>query len=132
MADVLIVDDDDDLAEITAMIIEGAGHHTRRAVDGCDGLERLHERLPDLLVLDVEMPQLSGPDMASQMRVRDAGMERVPILLVSGCVGLAAIAARVGTPYVLAKPYSIERFLAVLARALDERRAPTHDLTQAW
>lgn len=124
MADVLIVDDDADLAEVTAMILESAGHRTRRASDGREGLDRLREQLPDVVVLDVEMPHLSGPDMAYRMLVEDAGMERVPVLLVSGCVELEAVAARVGTPYRLAKPYSIERFLATLDHALTERRPP--------
>ncbi|MCZ7682660.1 MAG: response regulator [Sandaracinaceae bacterium] len=98
MADVLIVDDDGDLAEVTAMILESAGHRTRRAADGREGLDRLRERLPDVVVLDVEMPHQSGPDLAYRMLVEDAGMERVPVLLVSGCIGLDEVAVRVGTP----------------------------------
>ncbi len=124
MADVLIVDDDGDLAEVTAMILESAGHRTRRAADGREGLDRLRERLPDVVVLDVEMPHLSGPDLAYRMLLEDAGMERVPVLLVSGCIELDEVAARVGTPYCLAKPYSIESFLASFQRALSERRPP--------
>lgn len=124
MADVLIVDDDGDLAEVTTMVLEGAGHSTRHAADGLEGLARLRERLPDLVVLDVEMPHLNGPDMAYRMLIYDAGMERVPILLVSGRVDLDRMAARVGTPYVLAKPYSLQRFVVVLERALMERRPP--------
>lgn len=124
MADVLIIDDDGDLAEITSIVLERAGHRTRRASGGREGLEQLREALPDIVVLDVEMPHLDGPTMAYRMYVEDSGMERVPVVLVSGCVDLDATAARVGTPYALAKPYSVERFLATIERALMERRAP--------
>ncbi len=123
MAEVLIVDDDDDLAEITALALEGAGHRTRRAGDGIEGLGRLRERLPDAVVLDVEMPLLDGPGVALERLIEDAGMEQVPIVLVSGCVDLAAAAAAVGTPYVLAKPYSLGELLAMIDRAVRGERA---------
>lgn len=121
MADVLIIDDDGDLAEITAIALESAGHRTRRAADGVEGLARLHEHMPDVVVLDVEMPNVDGPELALQMFVEDAGMERVPIVLVSGCVDLPATGVRVGTPYVLGKPYSIGSLVGLVNRAVNER-----------
>lgn len=124
MADLLVVDDEDDLAEVTAIILESAGHDVRRARDGEEGLQRLAESLPDAVVLDVEMPRLSGPEMAYRMLIDDAGKERIPIVLVSGAVDLSATVARVGTPYVLPKPYSAGGLLALIARALEERRPP--------
>ncbi len=124
MADILVVDDDTDVAELLTIVLQSAGHVVRRAADGLEGLRLIEERLPDVIVLDVEMPRLSGPQMAYRLLVADAGRERVPIVLVSGVVDLETVGARVGTPYLLAKPYSAEQLNETLGLALTERRQP--------
>jgi DNA-binding NtrC family response regulator len=123
-ADVLVVDDDDDLATIVARVLESQGFHVRMAFSGEEGLRRLHDRLPDLIILDVEMPHVTGPQMAYRMFVHDAGFEEVPIILVSGAMGLPAVAAKAGIPYSLAKPFDLDDLLALVSRALTEKRAP--------
>ncbi len=127
MANVLIVDDDADTADVSRMLLESAGHHIRIAHTGEEGLASLGAApLPDCLLLDVEMPVLSGPLMAHEMLLRDAGEEKIPILLVSGRADLPAVAALMGTPYFLKKasPHYGEVLLEILARALREKRAP--------
>jgi DNA-binding NtrC family response regulator len=123
-ADILVVDDDEDLAAIVADVLALRGHRVRLACGGHDGLRLLHERLPDLVILDVEMPDLTGPQMAYRMFIHDAGLEDVPIVLVSGAVGLPAVAARAGIPYALAKPFDLDQLLTLVERALTERRPP--------
>lgn len=124
MAKVLLTDDDDDMAEIAMFVLESLGHDVRRAHDGEEGLRMLREELPDVILLDVEMPQLDGPGMAYRAFLHNAGMERVPIVLLSGVADLDDVARRVGTPYFLPKPFAVERFRETLDRALSERRAP--------
>ena len=82
------------------------------------------ERLPELVLLDVEMPVLDGPGMAMAMFVHDMGYEDVPILLTSGVADLARIASRVGTPYYIVKPFDVDPFLRLLDAALLERAPP--------
>lgn len=84
----------------------------------------LHEELPDAVILDVEMPHLTGPEMARRMICHDAGMEAVPVVLVSGIVGLPEVATRLGTPYFLAKPFDLDDLLHVLGRALEDKQPP--------
>jgi DNA-binding NtrC family response regulator len=124
-ADILVVDDDDDLATVIAEVLGLQGHRLRLASSGEDGLRQLHERLPDLVILDVEMPHLTGPQMAYRMFIHDAGLERIPIVLISGAVGLPAIAAKAGIPYALAKPFDLDTLLDLVSLALVERRAPS-------
>lgn len=126
MADLLLVDDDRDVTEVLAEFLEAEGHHVRVASNGKEGLKLLHEHLPDLVLLDVEMPVLDGPRMAYRMFVEDAGRERVPILFLSGVSDLHRVAARVGTRYYLTKPFTLEALLKALDRALHERAAPTY------
>jgi len=70
------------------------------------------------------MPVLGGPGMAHKMLLHDAGEEDVPIILMSAREDLKQIAREMGTSYVVKKPTTIDAFLTVLGRALDERQAP--------
>jgi CheY-like chemotaxis protein len=125
MAHLLLVDDDDDIIDLFARFLRSEGHDVRSASTGEEGLQALRAApLPDVLVLDVDMPILGGPGMAHQMLLHDAGEERIPILLMSGRDELPEIAARMGTRYFLRKPADSGQFLQVLERALRERGAP--------
>lgn len=124
MADVVLVDDDEDVAWALEQILEEEGHVVRVAHDGEEGLALLRQRLPDLVVLDVEMPRLGGPDMAYRMFVHNCGLENVPIVLISGVSDLPKVAARVGTPYFLAKPFDVKKLLGLVGRAVTEHALP--------
>lgn len=125
MADVLVVEDDDDVAFLTGAFLEQRGHRVRHARDGEKGLEALSEALPDVVLMDVEMPILSGPDMAARMIVDNCGRECIPVVILSGADELARIAERVGTPYFLTKPFDPAEMVALVERAVREGRFPT-------
>jgi DNA-binding NtrC family response regulator len=124
MADILIVEDEADLAATLGELFALYGHTIRLAFDGEEGLRAMEERLPDLILLDIEMPVLDGPGMAYSLIVRNSGRELIPIVLSSGHADLDAVADRVGTPYRIAKPYSLDALTSLVERALSERRAP--------
>jgi CheY-like chemotaxis protein len=125
MADLLVVEDNPDLAEPLIDLLVELGHRVDSACHGEEGLRRLDRGpLPDLVLLDVEMPVLDGPGMAYRMLIEDAGKELIPVILLSGVMDLPKVAARVGTPYFLTKPYRIDALLALLDRALAERHVP--------
>jgi DNA-binding response OmpR family regulator len=123
-ADLVVVEDDEDLASLVEMFLIDRGHTVRTARNGEQGLALLNEHLPDVVIMDVEMPILTGPEMATRMFATNLGQENVPIVIVSGSEGLAAIAARVGTPYYLMKPFSPGAYLDLVERALQERALP--------
>lgn len=124
MADLVIIDDDSDNLDILTEILALTGHGIRAGYNGRDGLRFVRERYPDLVLVDVEMPLLDGPGMAYRMRVDDMGMEKIPVILLSGAVNLREVAAQVGTPYFLAKPYRFDQITAMVDRALAERSPP--------
>ncbi|HEY3355562.1 MAG TPA: response regulator [Polyangia bacterium] len=124
MAYLLVVDDDADLAAVLAEVLRAEGHCVRTAIGGEEGLRSLNEKLPDLVLLDVEMPGMTGPTMAVRMFLHDHGAEYVPILLASGVPDLHRVASAVGTPYYVSKGFQIPELLDVLGRALRERRPP--------
>jgi DNA-binding NtrC family response regulator len=128
MADLLIIDDDPEGAAALADVMAADGHEVRVGYDGEEGLRLVHERIPDLALLDVEMPLLSGPGMARQMLIHDMGLEEIPVVLLSGVANLSEVAERVGTPYFLAKPFRYEEIVELIDRALAERAPPAPPL----
>jgi CheY-like chemotaxis protein len=128
MAELLLVDDDLETAELLAEILRMEGHQVHVGGDGTEGLAYLASHTPELVLLDVEMPVLTGPAMARLMFLHDAGLEAIPVLLLSGVLELPEIAASVGTRYFLAKPYTLEAVIALVARALAERARPVPPL----
>jgi DNA-binding NtrC family response regulator len=132
VARVLIVDDDEDILEALADIVAAEGHRVCLAHDGIEGLRCLESDPVDLILLDVEMPRLSGPEMAYEIFVRDAGVEKIPIVLLSGKLGLDRVARAIGTPYFIPKPCSAEQLLAFIDRALAERTPPHPALPEAF
>jgi CheY-like chemotaxis protein len=80
MADLLVVDDDADLADMLADILRDEGHEVRIAHDGKEGLALLAEGLPDAVLLDIEMPVLTGAQMAAKMLLHDLGQEKTNVL----------------------------------------------------
>ena len=123
---VLIVDDSALMRQLLTQIlrsdpeIEVVG----TAMDPFAARDKIRTLVPDVLTLDVEMPRVTGPEMAHLMLLRDCGKEFVPVVLLSGIVGLPNVAHTVGTPYFLAKPYRIEDVLPLIDRALTERIPP--------
>jgi DNA-binding response OmpR family regulator len=126
MARLLLVDDDNDIVEALGDLLRREGHDVHSASTGEEGLVVLRaSSLPDALILDVDMPVLGGPGMAHKMLLHDVGEEDVPIILMSANPNLSEVARKMGTSYVVKKPTTINAFLAVLDRALRERRGPT-------
>jgi len=124
MATVLVVDDNADIRTLLATMVEMAGHQVREASDGRKAVEAAAEEHPDLMLVDVEMPILTGPEMAYELFLRNFGLEKIPIILFSGVVGLYEIAEKVGTPYFLGKPCSPDALLGMVDRALREHVSP--------
>jgi DNA-binding NtrC family response regulator len=124
VANVLIVDDDEDVAWLLEQLLLLDGHTVRMARNGEEGLAALKERTPDLVVLDVEMPVLDGPGLAYRMFVHNCGLENLPIVLLSGVFDLPEVAARVGTPYFRSKPFDPKEMKQLIRCALTERALP--------
>ena len=118
---ILIVDDDHDASHRLADILAATGHLTRVAGNGFEGLQAVASDPPDIILLDVEMPLLDGPEMVEALAVRRAGKAAIPIVLISASRHLERIARVVGTPHYLRKPFGIRQVISLVDEALNAR-----------
>lgn len=83
MAQILIVDDSKPQAKAIAQILERNGHATEIVDNGRDGIELAKSSLPNLVIMDVVMPELNG-FQATREITRNPSTEHIPVVLVSG------------------------------------------------
>jgi two-component system, OmpR family, response regulator MprA len=120
-ARVLIVEDDDDIAQVLQRSLRLEGYETRIAGDGEAALGVAAEFIPDLVLLDLGLPKLDGMDVARRLRAADD----VPILMLTARDALESRVAGLdaGADDYLVKPFERQELLARL-RALLRRRPP--------
>jgi CheY-like chemotaxis protein len=124
MASIVVIDDDDDMRDTMADLLSIEGHEVRTARNGVEGLQALDDRIPQLVLTDLEMPVLDGRSMVYRMFVENLGRENVPIIVASGAPNLCEIARALGTPYYVAKPFAFETLTSTIGRALAEAIPP--------
>ena len=79
--EIVVADDEECVVELMSIILKSAGYHVRVATRGTDVLSLCQDGTPDLLILDVMMPELSGPEIEEHLK--SCGL-RIPVLYVSG------------------------------------------------
>jgi DNA-binding response OmpR family regulator len=79
---ILVVDDDPDLVETVAMMLESKGCEVGKAYDGVEGEESIRKRRPDLLILDVMMPRKDGYQLCAELKA-DEATRSIPIVLLT-------------------------------------------------
>ena len=83
---VMVVDDSITMRKVTGRVLGRNGFEVALAKDGIDALERLEERVPDLMLLDIEMPRMDGYELAAEMK-RHAHLRHVPIIMITSRTG---------------------------------------------
>ncbi len=123
MTYVLIAEDDADVAELLRQVLsEHLDVATENVANGALVMDSLATRRPDLLILDIEMPGLSGLDVFDLMR-NDRHWQGVPILFLTALPEKASTAnAPAGIHEILAKPFDINGLLAVAERLMAGKR----------
>ena len=103
---VMVVDDSLTMRKVTGRVLERHNFEVVTARDGVEALERLEERVPDLMLLDIEMPRMDGYELATAMRA-DPRFREVPIIMITSRTGdkHRQRAFEIGVQRYLGKPY---------------------------
>ncbi len=122
---ILIVDDDDLVRAMVAHVLEREGYHVLKAADGASGLALYEAEHPDLVVLDIAMPHMSGIEVATRLREmqREQG-RRVPIIVLTAYTRsfFASGSGAVSVDSYLTKPVLPAKLLAHIHQFLGNER----------
>ena len=83
MSTIALVDDDVEFCEATKLLLESQGYEVTLAYDGKEGLEKIRREKPDLVILDVMMPQMNGYDVCVVLKA-DPELSMIPVILLTG------------------------------------------------
>ena len=119
MSKVLVIDDDVTFASILNLGLRGKGYAVEVAHDGVEGLRKAGQFRPDLIILDVNMPKLSGFDVALRLK-GDKELKEIPIILLTALSQDANIERgySLGIEDYLTKPFSIDHLFLKVRRYL--------------
>ncbi len=122
-SDILVIDDEADIRELVAGILEDNGHQVRAARDSDEALDAIRRRRPALVVLDIWLQgsRVDGLDLLAMFKEIDPDM---PVLVISGhgTIETAVSAIRKGAYDFVEKPFTADRLLVAVQRALEVAR----------
>ncbi|MBF6025641.1 response regulator [Lysobacter niastensis] len=121
---VMVVDDSVTMRKVTGRVLERHNFEVATAKDGLDALERMVDVVPDLMLLDIEMPRMDGYELASAMKA-DPRLRRVPIVMITSRTGdkHRQRAFEIGVERYLGKPYQEHELLRNVFELLAQQRA---------
>jgi len=117
---IMIVDDNEELCGMLSHLVEQAGFHAQVVYDGEAALKRIHSRSPDVMLLDIKMPNMDGMEVLRQVKEIDPDLPVVMITAFAEIHG-AVEAIKAGAHDYLAKPFDNNEVIRVIYRALAER-----------
>ncbi len=128
---VMVVDDSLTVRSITSSLLEREGYRVTTAKDGVDALEKLKDMLPQVMLLDIEMPRMDGFELANKLRA-DPRTRGIAIIMITSRTAAKhrRQAIQIGVDGFLGKPYQ-EAELLLQIKALLARPIPAVTLAQA-
>jgi CheY-like chemotaxis protein len=135
---ILVVDDEPGIVDVLVAVLGDAGHRALGAANGKDALQKLEVSLPELVLLDLEMPVMDGAQTLQSLR-KDARYTDLPVIIMSGIPESMVKRRCRGFDAVLRKPFALDELLGTIERlspaprkrALASRRAKAARKTTA-
>jgi two-component system, chemotaxis family, chemotaxis protein CheY len=111
---ILVVDDERDIREFLVMALADEGHGVLAARSGAEALERLRQHAPRLVLLDYNLGDMTGAEVAAAYRAQPP--PHAPIVVLTAAHDAARRAAEVGADHHLGKPFDLDALLDLVAR----------------
>jgi len=121
---IMVVDDSLTVRKVTGRLLERHGYLVVTARDGVEAMEKLLEIVPDVMLVDIEMPRMDGFDLTRNVRA-DKRLARVPIIMITSRTAdkHQSYAKEIGVSHFLGKPYREDDLIEKISGFLKERRA---------
>jgi len=121
-ASVMVVDDSLTVRKISGRLLARHGYQVLTAKDGVDALEQLVDVMPDVMLLDIEMPRMDGFELARNIR-GDARLKHIPIIMITSRTAdkHRLHAEEIGVNHYLGKPYDEDTLLACIRQCLERK-----------
>ncbi|MBX3217119.1 MAG: response regulator [Labilithrix sp.] len=116
MTTILAIEDDADLRELLRFVLEEKGYAVATAENGREALECIRQQMPDIILLDMRMPIMSGADFATEYRTRYAHGARAPLIVMTAAEHASRRSTEIGASDFLRKPFSTEELIALVER----------------
>ena len=125
-ASILVVDDYPDMVTLIRHALTAAGHKVATAATGNEALLKAQQSPPDLVVLDLMLPELAGNNVCEILR-RTSATAQVPIIMITGLPGNIPrlVGREAGADLHLNKPFQMEELVARIEELLKKGRART-------
>jgi DNA-binding response OmpR family regulator len=114
---VLVVDDEPMIRQLAAECLAEAGYHVDTAANGSDALRVMRRHAPDLIVLDLMMPQLDATGFVERMR-RQKRFAQVAVVIMTAAYGALDVAKRLGAQACVSKPFELDHLVAEVERLI--------------
>jgi DNA-binding response OmpR family regulator len=124
VARVLVIDDDEPIRVLFATALERRGYEVGTAPSGDGGVEAAMKMIPELVLLDLEMPGMDGWQTLSALRAQPL-LAAVPVVLITACELDAEAVVRAGFDHYLRKPVTIGGLTAAVERFLSHPHGGT-------
>ncbi|MBN1832734.1 MAG: response regulator [Deltaproteobacteria bacterium] len=111
---ILIIDDDPIIVDYLVDIFEDNGYETCSASSSMEGMEVLHREKPDLITLDLQMPEEWGQRFYRKLR-KDEEMRDIPVIVITGIDGTHAVKDAIG---VIRKPFDPDKLLGIVKKTI--------------
>jgi DNA-binding NtrC family response regulator len=120
-ANILVVDDDPDIREVLKDRLESLGYNVFPAASGVDALELLEKQNPQIVLMDIEMPEMGGLEALKEIRKRQIDIT-VVMITAHGTIERAVEAIRQGAYDFIPKPFEPDHIALIVQRALERER----------
>ncbi len=120
---IMIVDDNPDIVTIVKTILEGKGYVVQTAYSGMEVFSRLEEKKPDLIILDVMLPQMDGLEVLTRLK-GTAESSSIPVILLTAKVQYEDVLGgyKLGADYYITKPFTSTQLINGINLLLGEEK----------
>jgi DNA-binding response OmpR family regulator len=123
MRRILAVDDDSDILEVLQFILEDSGYEVDTLSDGNNLMEKIREKMPDLILLDIMLGNTDGRELCKAVKKEDS-THKIPVIMISASHNVSSTINQEGAPNdFIAKPFDISNLLSKIKNQLNIHRA---------